>query len=257
MKFDLEKDTAKVRFILEKKNIPSLTAEVVADLDVSGSTKSIYASGAMQEAIQRVVPVALNFDDNGELPVYIFNDSDQFAQLSENLTSGNYSNYIQQQILMNQRLPRWGGTDYAPVLRQNLIDLGFLRSDSPPPSAHHSGFWSSLFGAEQSRPTPRLRKESHSGIPAIVYFFTDGENEDREETANLLEACSSVGSQVYFNFIGVGNERFDFLNAIGDRFPNTGFAQIRDIERTAGSDEIYEYLVPDELTRWLATFVRK
>ena len=48
-----------------------------------------------------------------------------------------------------------------------------------------------------------------------------------------------------------------FAHAIGDRFPNTGFAQIRDIERTAGSDEIYEYLIPDELTQWLSSFVRK
>ena len=257
MKFDLEKDTAKVKFMLEKKNIPSLTAEVVADLDVSGSTKGIYASGAMQEAVQRVVPVALNFDDNGELPVYIFNDGDQFAQLAENLTAKNYTNYIQEQILRNQKLPRWGGTDYAPVLKQNLIDLGFLRTTAPPPAAKRPGFWSSLLGGGQTYSAPHLVKESSSGIPAILYFFTDGENEDREETANLLEACSAAGSQIYFNFIGVGNERFDFLHAIGDRFPNTGFAQIRDIERTAGSDEIYEYLIPDELTQWLSSFVRK
>lgn len=260
--FDLEKDTAKVKFILEKSNLEKITAEVVVDLDVSGSTQNIYGQGLMQEAVQRVVPIALNFDDNGDIPVSVFNDEENFATLETPLTKNNYTDYVKKFILKNAAIPKWGGTDYAPVLRQNLMDLGFYQQQLTQVNAVSSGggFFSRLLGkgstsSVTTQTSLHLGTQSNTKLPAIIYFFTDGANSggDRKETRNLLEACNEAKSQVYFNFIGVGDEaNFTFLQQIGDDYPNTGFVNIKDLARVASdSDKIYEYLLPDELKQWL------
>jgi hypothetical protein len=252
--FSLSKDTEKVRFILEKKNLPALTAEVVGVLDVSGSTKQLYQRGVIQEAVQRIVPVAMNFDDNGSIPVYVFNDGQDYKQTKEDLSGENYENYVSNLILRRSgELPLWGATDYSPVLRQVLADLGFIKV---PAAAAGGGFLSRLFHSEQTSTSGPIGASSTSGLPAIIYVVTDGENDDKDETSDLLRAAAAANTEAYFNFIGVGEEDFLYLHKIADEFPNTGFAQIRDLARTAGSDDIYQYLIPDELTEWLRKFVK-
>ena len=252
MHFDLEKDTAKVRFMLEKRDIPSLVAEVIAVVDVSGSTQSMFYSGAMQAALQRVVPVALNFDDNGELPTYLFDDD---CHLTANpITAKNYATYVKKEIL-HDGFELWGGTQLEPVLKRVVRDLGFydLRESKV-------GFFKSLF-SKSSNDSPdspvsmTCSQKSKSGLPAIVYIFTDGENTDHAYTSGLLKRLADAKSEVYFNFIGVGNVTFNFLREVADEYPNVGFAQIKDIAATGGSDDIYEYLIPEELTDLLKAFV--
>jgi hypothetical protein len=248
--FSLEKDTAKVKFILEKRNIPKLTAEVVGVLDISGSTSGLYGEGIMQQAVQRIVPVALNFDDNGNIPVYVFNEGDDFQQVETELDSTNFETYVKKEILDNEDLPKWGGTHYAPVLKEVLSDLGFFGS----PAAENVGFLKKLFGPPP--PPPTFKESSRSGMPAIIYVITDGTNDDPKETQQLLAAAAQANSQAYFNFIGVGTTNFRFLRKIADEYPNTGFAQIEDLARTANSDDIYQHLIPDELTSWLRKYVK-
>jgi hypothetical protein len=249
--FDLNKDAEKVRFILEKRNVPKITAEVIAILDVSGSTREIYYNGTMQQALQRVVPVALNFDDNGSLPVYTFNDGDDFNLLETELTAADYANYVNQHIINNGDIDLWGGTDYAPVLHAALQELGFYRSKNIAHAA--KGFFKRLLANDEAISAEHFSEKSKSKLPAIIYFFTDGDNtsDDRNPTKELLQAAEFAHSEVYFNFIGVGNASFTFLKEIADAYGNTGFAQIHDIEKVADSDDVYEYLLPDELTEWL------
>lgn len=251
--FDLQKDTAKVKWILEKRNIPSLTAEVVTLLDVSGSTRDLYKHGVVQSAVQRIVPVALNFDDNGDIPVYVFDG--EFAQIDEPLTKDNYATFVRNEIVDDPDVPKWGNTTYAPVITQSLVDLGFY---SEGVVAKTSGFLKKLFGGgSDAQATPAsFKSSSKTKLPAIIYIITDGENTDKEDTNYVLEGAAQANSEVYFNFIGVGSENFRYLKQIADRYPNVGFAQIHDLERTANSDDIYQYLIPEELTTWLRKFVK-
>ena len=235
MKFDLDKDAGKVRFMLEKRNVPSITAEVVAVIDASGSMKGLYAGGAVQDALQRVIPVALNFDDNGDIPVYVF--SSRHGKATDSLTRHNYADYVVQHVL---RHADWGGTLLAPVLTEAVSDLGFLGG----------GLLAKLFGGGPSA-------VSTSKLPAIVYVFTDGENEDVAAAERLLVDLGRAGSQVYFNLIGIGNAPFAFLRRVADALPNVNFARIDDIAATGGGDGIYEYLLPTELTDWLGRFAKR
>ena len=229
MKFDLNKDAGKVRFMLEKRSLPSITAEVVAVIDASLSMEQLYSGGAVQDALQRVVPVALNFDDNGDIPVYVF--SDDFAKAAASLTRDNYADFVDQQVIP---IAGWSGTQLAGVLTATAADLGFVPAGGGDPSPH-----------------------STSGLPAIIYVFTDGENADVEPTADLLRALSRAGSAAYFNFIGIGDEPFAFLRRVADELPNVNFARVADMAATGGGDAIYDYLLPTELTDWLAKFVKR
>lgn len=256
MKFDLEKDTAKVRWMLEKRNLPKLVTEVICVLDVSGSTKAMYEDGEMQEAVQRVVPVALNFDDNGELPTYTF--CGVSYKIPTPITAANYATFVKRQIL-DMGIPKWGGTSYEPVLKDVLMDLGFYGQPAAEPT-RGGGFFSKLLGKVSqevaSTRTSIIQRHSQSKLPAIIYIFTDGENDDRGTTTQLLQACANNGVEAYFNFIGIGHTKFSYLEKTADLLPNVGFAQIHDIVATGGSDDIYDYLLPNELTDWLKAFVK-
>lgn len=248
--FNVDKDAQKVKFLLEKKNLPKITSEVVATIDLSGSTKELYQRGHMQEAIQRVVPVALNFDDNGELPVYGFNDGDAIVSLAP-LNKDNYAGYVDREIL-KKNIQKWGGTDYAPVLALVLQDLGFYALR---PTGRKVG---GTFGfGKKDEMVEVLGPSSKSGMPAIVYHFTDGENTDKEDTRKLLRECADKKVAAYFNFIGVGTgTTFSFLRKAADDYPNVGFTQIMDLTSVGASDEIYEHLLPEELLEWLKAYVR-
>lgn len=260
MAFNIEKETSTVKFMLEKHSIPAITAEVIAVLDVSGSTQRLYNQGTIQKALQYVVPIALNFDDNGDIPVYVFDD--QNDQTEEHLTADNYANFVTEEII-EKGFATWGGTTLEPVLEQTVVDLGFYTvQPDPTKPAEKKRFFKSFFtGGGNPAPVQTYDPQQHSTsrLPAIVYVITDGENDDHEETSQLLASLQKAKSEVYFNFIGVGSATFRYLQQIADKYDNVGFCQIKDLEAVAasGDDKIYDYLLPEELTVWLKSFVTK
>ncbi len=66
---DLSKKAA---FIANKHDIEGLRAQVVLVLDISKSMNRLYKSGVMQRAIERILALALNFDDDGSIDLFLF-----------------------------------------------------------------------------------------------------------------------------------------------------------------------------------------
>ena len=58
-------------------------------------------------------------------------------------------------------------------------------------------------------------------------------------------------AQIYYQLIGVGNEKFRFLRQAAERFPNVGFLAVTDLTTFVADDGIYEQLLPKELCAWL------
>lgn len=236
-KFDLNKATEKAKFTVAKRGLsPNLRASVVMDLDVSGSAEPLFNRGLIQEAFQQVLPIGITFDDNKEIDVFTFASGKSYTtHIEPNATSENYSDYIQKNILDNRSVPKWGGTDYAPVIRENLISLEFYKK--------------SLFGG-----VGNLQKQSKSKTPAIIYFFTDGANSDHEDTIKILEECEKAGTEVYFLFIGIGSANFRNIEYYGDKFGNVGFLNVKDIKGLVSDEDFYDKLLPEELTVWLKDY---
>lgn len=232
--FNIEKAVEKARFTIEKRKLPDVRAQVMMNIDVSGSAQPLFRRGLIQEAFQRVLPIGILFDDNKQIDVFTFsNGSSTVRHIEPNADESNFENYISKNIL-NGSIPLWGGTDYSYVIRENLNVGGFYKTKK--------GFFSTK---------TILEAHSDSNYPAIIYFFTDGENYDPSETMKILQECQDAGTQAYFLFIGIGDANFRFIEKVGDKFDNTGFLNIRDLNKI-NDDEIYEQLLPEELCTWLS-----
>ncbi len=230
MKFDITKATEKAKFTLAKKNVPNVACQVALMLDISGSTSQLYARGLMQAAFQLALPVAAVVDLNKEMDVYTFASGSSIRHIDIPATLANYSDYVQKEVIARGI---GGGTSYAPVLRQALKDFGFYKAG--------------LFGGA------KLVAKASKGDPVLVYFLTDGENDDKRETTALFEEMAAAKSAFYVNFIGISTgTTFSYIKELGERFPNIGFCQAADVEKFADSDDVYEQLIPTEFTEWLA-----
>ena len=98
---------------VKRNNITAAVARVVFVLDHSGSMIPLYKNGSVQDLLERIFPMAMCFDDNGELEFYWFDNS--FKELTT-VTIGNLEGYVQRVIL--SRNEHFGGTSYAPIINE-------------------------------------------------------------------------------------------------------------------------------------------
>lgn len=121
---------------LAKLNLSKTQARVGVCLDYSGSMRGMYQDtivighknnskkgllgklfsddeikiSYIQKLLLRLMPLALRFDDNGELDCWSFTDS--FLSL-EPMTLDNFANYVNEEV---KTQGKFGGTSYQPVL---------------------------------------------------------------------------------------------------------------------------------------------
>lgn len=231
---DLKK---KVDIVLTKRNINNVTARVGLAIDISGSMQSLYRAGVVQAVVERILAVATRFDDNGEMDVWTFsNGFDRLNGVSER----DFNNYVTREILQNNNISKWGGTSYSPVIN-DVLSTYF-------PASFKETVKKGLFGMFGKKETVEVSTPLDQQEAAIIIFITDGENGDAQETIRLLEQAHN--KKIYFQFVGIGNEAFRFLNKVADDYSNTGFLKIADIARIS-DDDLYEGLITDELSTWL------
>lgn len=211
-------------------DIGNVRARVMVVLDYSGSMDSDYRYGNVQRVLNKLVPLGLSFDDNGELDVFIFDSSDrEVATLNIN----NYSDYVQKEILDKFGYPR-GSTNYAPPLKT------IMKMNNPIEKKK------GLFG---------LRKEivsfDNSGDKFFVIFITDGDNFDKKETDTVVRQLSH--SNTFIQFIGVGKSNFDYLEKLDDLdgrpVDNTGFSKFNSL-KDMKSDAVYNAVL-EQFAEWL------
>lgn len=106
-----KEEVAKV--CLTKKPLQNLVANVGVVLDFSGSMDDLYRDGTVQNVIEKLLPLAMTFDDNGEMESWIFEEG--FHRLP-NITLSNLENYIGRETSKYNM----GCTCYAPVMKDVL-----------------------------------------------------------------------------------------------------------------------------------------
>ena len=178
-----------------KVDMSKHTARVAMVMDYSGSMGNLFRNGSVQETITRLLPIALKFDDNGELESWIF--SNGYERLDA-VKLDNYKNYVKE--IINPARMRMGGTEYAPVL-ENVVT--YYKDVEP------------------------------SNIPAFVIFITDGENSDPKMTDRIVRELSNYN--MFVQFIGIGDEDFRYLKKLDDldgrKTDNTGFIAVKDMNK--------------------------
>ncbi len=208
-------------------------ARVAVVMDYSGSMRRLYTSGAVQRVLTRLMPLALRFDDNGELDIWLFNQSYKSIP-SMNLS--NFENYIEQ--VVNRSGFQFGATSYAPVL-QDILNTYFAKKNTS-----QGGFLGGLF----KKQAPEEVKEEP---PVFVIFITDGANSDRGATNQVI--LDSANQKIFIQFVGIGNETFDYLQKLDDLkgrpVDNTGFIKVQDFELLK-DEEVYQMLL-SQYPEWL------
>jgi hypothetical protein len=225
-KLDLRKN-----MVLDLKKNAGLTgqkATVILAMDFSGSMTALYRSGKVQELAERILPLGLAFDDNGEVDFYIFHEG--FHKIGENLTINNFHGYIDNKIIGKYQM---GGTDYAPVINDIVKKFGN--------ETKSGGF----FGMGGSKATKVLE------CPVYVIFVTDGETSNHSGVTAAVKEASNHG--IFFQFVGIGDQSFGFLSKLdtmpGRFLDNANFCQMNDVAAKT-DDQLYKLLL-NEFPSWI------
>lgn len=245
LQLDLTKSAQTLRLSLDKAGVPpNIKAEVVFDLDVSGSFEHEHEEGTTSRLIARLVPYGMVLDPDGQMDVFTFSNGAGNVHHVGTVTPRDAEGYVTRNIV--ERVPGWnGGTSYSYVLERNLRHFGWL-----PPEPGGGGFLSRFFG-RPAAPADGPRKRS------LVIFVTDGENEqsDHQRTIRVLEESEARGDQVYFLFVGACEHDVDFalLRTVAERFRNTGVVIIRDLDGFVelSDEQLNAQLLGPEVIEWL------
>lgn len=215
MQLNLKKDLIQ-SLCLEKKELHDLTARVAVVMDFSGSMEPLYKRGTVQAILDRLLPVAMQFDDNGEMEVWLFSNS--FTRMPD-ISLDNYYNYLKNEKVLKKY--NMGGTRYAPVINDVVNKYTY---------------------------------EDKSNLPTLVLFITDGDNfsDDRVKTTEAITKASK--HPIFWQFVGIGDSSFSYLEELdemkGRYIDNANFFAVNDLMNIT-DEELYNRLLA-EYPDWIA-----
>lgn len=228
MSLDLEKLNLRKEMVFnlsKERGIENQKAQVVLCMDISGSMSTMYETGVVQDVLERIVPVAMQFDDNQEFELYLFNN--KAKKHFNNVTVKNVAGLVKREIMGHYD---YGGTEYAPPMKMigddfsKTVKTGFLKLGS---------------------------KNGTMDLPVYVIFVTDGENSDHMTAETTIRELSHHG--IFFQFVGIGGAQFRFLqkldNLSGRLIDNANFFEIVNVRSTTDA-ELYSKLLA-EFPSWV------
>lgn len=210
----------KLTVTLEKKRLLDTVARVALVLDATGSMRSQYRDGKVQRIIDKVLPIAVHFDDDGEFDVWTFA---QKARKFPSISMSNVKDYIiREGNGYKNWLPELGGTNNEPIVVQEVIE--FFQT---------------------------------STLPVYVIFISDGGVAGKSLLKKLLIDAARL--PIFWQFVGIGGKNYGILEEL-DTLPgrivdNCNFFSLDDID-SVSDVELYDRLL-QEFPDWLVTAKEK
>lgn len=207
----------KAQLTLEKQKLTELVARVGLVLDASGSMDSQYEKGRVQEVIDRLMPLALAFDDDGDIDCWAF--AERPLQLSS-INVRNFSKFIQRD--------HGGWEDWKVGSRYN----------------------------EEPRVIQKVLdyyRNSHDKTPIYVLFISDGgvHKESNQPITKLITEAAHL--PIFWQFVGIGGNGYGVLERLdtmkGRVVDNCNFFALDDL-RSVSEQELYDRLMA-EFPSWL------
>lgn len=179
--------------------------------DHSGSMRSYYKSGSVQQLAEKVLAIALNFDDDGEIPNLYF---DSRAHEPFNVNLDNIG-----EALEANRPPRMGTTNYADAMHAVVKHYKATGTKNP----------AFVIFQTDGSPDSRLEAEKaickYSNLPIFWQFIGFGNDS--------------------FTFL----KKLDELDESKRAVDNAGFFAVQDVDSQA-PEELFKNLVK-EVPSWL------
>ena len=196
---------------LKKKNLMGVVAKVALVLDISGSMSTRYKNGTVQEIVNKTLPLAVCFDDDGELDFWYYGTT---ARRMPAVTMDNYKTAVPTE--WKKLMRSIGGVNNEPAVMEEII-------------------------AEYQK----------SDVPAYVLFITDGGISKISPIKKLLRASSYLPIFWQFVGVGGSNysilEKLDSLD--GRYIDNANFFALDDFQ-SVQNEELYHRLLT-EFPIWL------
>lgn len=204
-------------FELKKKNLETTVARVGLVLDISGSMSQRFKNGTVQEIVNKTLPLAVQFDDDGELDFWYYGTT------ARRMKSVNLDNYMEAVPADWKRLMmELGGRNNEPTVLKMVVDA-----------------------------------YKNTKIPAYVLFITDGGVNHRKEIQNIITEASHLPIFWQFVGVGGQNygilEKLDTMT--GRYVDNAGFFALDDFKKVS-NEELYARLL-EEFPKWLEEIRKK
>ncbi|WP_024645196.1 VWA domain-containing protein [Pseudomonas syringae] len=205
----------KAQISLEKARLTDTKARVGLVLDASGSMNPQYTRGHVQEVVDRLIPLAVHFDDDGALDCWAFGAKPQ--QLGS-VTLGNFQDFI--------KTDHGGWKDW---------ELGARVNDEP----------------KAMRMVIDYYKKSGDKTPVYILFISDGGvHQDREITKLMTEAAKLP---IFWQFVGLGGRGYGILEKLDDMggrvVDNCNFFALDRLDEIP-EEKLYDLLM-EEFPDWL------
>lgn len=200
---------------LEKAGVSQLKARVVLVLDASGSMNGQYKQGIVQEVVNRVLPLAVNFDDDGLLECWAFGD---YPQHLTPVGLHNFRGYIDTDHggWRNWELGARINSEWRVI--EQVIDYGNR-------------------GGDRS--------------PVYVVFISDGGITDNSRITKLIRDAAK--QPIFWQFIGVKGRNYGILEKLDDLtgrvVDNCNFFALDDLHDIS-EEQLYDKMM-DEFPGWL------
>lgn len=200
---------------LEKKNLLDVQARVALVLDASGSMNHQYHNGDVQKVVDRLMPLAINFDNDGSFECWAFA---QYTTQLDDVTLTNVNQFIQ----TTKR--GWRNWQVGARINQEIPAIEAVIN---------------------------YYQQFDDGIPVYVLFISDGGVGSGRQMQKVLTQAAML--PIFWQFVGIGGRNYGVLEKLDDMtgriIDNCNFFEL---ERITGiSDErLYELLL-EEFPSWL------
>ena len=202
---------------LKKKNLETTVARVGLVLDISGSMVPRFKNGTVQSIVNKTLPLAVQFDDDGELDFWFYGTT------AKKMNSVNLKNYMTavpedwKHLMLDL-----GGRNNEPIVMRMVVD-----------------------------------EYKDTKIPAYVLFITDGGVNQKREIQNIITEASHLPIFWQFVGVGGKNygilEKLDTMT--GRYVDNAGFFALDDFKKVS-NEELYARLL-EEFPSWLEEIKKK
>jgi len=204
-------------FELKKKNLESTVAKVGLVLDISGSMVPRFKNGTVQSIVNKTLPLAVQFDDDGELDFWFYGTT---ARQMDSVNLKNYTKAVPDD--WKHLMMELGGRNNEPVVMRMVVD-----------------------------------EYKDTKIPAYVLFITDGGVNNKKEIRNIITEASHLPIFWQFVGVGGKNygvlEKLDTMT--GRYVDNAGFFALDDFMKVS-NEELYARLL-EEFPAWLEAIRKK
>lgn len=206
---------------LEKHNLLDVQARVALVLDASGSMNWQYKNGDVQRIVNRLMPLAIHFDDDGQFECWAF--ANLTTQLDQ-VTLHNVNDFI------NQTQLGWKNWHVGSRINNEIPAIEAVINYYYPQST---------------------KSLSQKNVPVYVLFISDGGVGNRRQMEKILTECANV--PIFWQFVGIGGSNYGVLEKLDDLkgrvVDNCNFFALDHI-KSVSDERLYELLL-EEFPQWL------